>query len=54
MKVYNFTIVVIYMIYLKKENFAEMEVTPEMRARMTQEEIDKLQDLKNNNNHTAY
>ena len=48
-------VVLIYMIYLKKEHFSEIKITPEMRARMTQEEIDKLQDSgRTTITHTAY
>jgi hypothetical protein len=48
-------VILIYLIYLKKENFEGMKVTPEMRARMTQEQIHKLQDSGLRTiTHTAY
>jgi hypothetical protein len=48
-------VILIYFIYLKKEHFSELEITPEMRARMNQEQIDRLNDTGSRTmTHTAY
>ena len=38
-------IILIYFIYLKKEKFMEIDITPELRARMTAEQLASTQNL---------